>query len=82
MFSDKDIESFVRSIFPTEDGRNLAEYIFDIANLDDFSISCDIQKDYFLLGRQSLANDIRSLIKQYCFDAYLDIEKEIQKKKG
>ena len=77
MFSDDDIESFIRSIVSTKDGKDFITYIFQMANLDDYSISCDIQKDYYFLGRQSLANDIRNLVKQYNFDEYLNIEKEI-----
>ncbi len=80
MFSDDDIESFIRAISSTEEGKKFLIYIFQTANIDDFSISCDIQKDYYFFGRQSFANDIRNLIKQYNFDAYLDIEKEIHKK--
>lgn len=80
MFSDDDIESFIRSVVSTKDGKDFITYIFQTANLDDYSISCDIQKDYYFLGRQSLANDIRNLVKQYNFDEYLNIEKEIHKK--
>ncbi len=80
MFSDDDIESFIRSVVSTKEGKDFITYIFQTANLDDYSISCDIQKDYYFLGRQSLANDIRNLVKQYNFDEYLNIEKEIHKK--
>ena len=77
MFSDDDIENFVRAIAPTDEGKKFLAYIFQTANLDDYSISCDIQKDYYFLGRQSLANDIRNLIKQYSFNDYLEILKTV-----
>ena len=70
------MEETIRAFAGTEAGKEFLIWIFEKANLDDFSISGDIQKDYYLLGRQSLANEIREEIKKYAIDDYISIVKE------
>lgn len=74
----ENMEEVIRSFASTEEGKMFLAWIFKQANLDDFSITGETSKDYYLLGRQSLANDIRNELKKYAIDSYCAIVREIE----
>lgn len=82
MIQEINIQDVIKSLADCEDFQDFLIWIFKISEMEDMSITGEMQKDYYFLGRQSLAREIETVLKENELQAYQKILEKIYLEKG